>query len=198
MKEKLLQLQTLLRDINKQVENYNILKDLTIQQIENIYSDWEDEIFLEQMRGREEEYKRMKQLTISDMLARKNDETSFKLDIQQLKEILTEFLSKLDNNVHVDEDSLIIQKLIENNLLSYDTKIYGEFKNKNYTGQFTRDNHFEVFGHDLAQKFPSLTKATEAICGKADKRWNFWCAYDKIGRKQNLGYFRSEFLKTIK
>ncbi len=186
MEKEINQLETLLNEINQIIQHRILLKNWSIEDINEAI-------------GVEEEYIKAKERVI----ARKNDSSFFDIDIPKLKKVLNEILSKLsdiNNNQFRDKIGSKLRgpnndflKILEHGLLDCKSNIFQKFGKSTYTGCLTNDGYFKLnVNGNNTKLFSSFATAASFISEKPVlKGWEVWFAFDKNKKEQNLEYFRN-------
>lgn len=205
MEEKIAQLEQLLEEILQLFEKHLRIEAITIEEYTNLVLDLEDDYYAVHTDKERGSLDIVATKLIEGMIATKKDRSFFDDDLPKLKILLSETLSKLSDtgNSLVEETrfgsrlkgpSEIFKKLLEQGLVSTETRIYGTFDHILYEGYLTEDGYFKLIRNATKTKlFSSLSTAASFICNKPIlKGWAVWFAVDENGKEQFLEYFRNK------
>ena len=132
------------------------------------------------------------------------DKSKFSNELKQIKSLLLNALKTIDTlfvaNQEIQTESKFgsrlgepnddFLKLINQNILTPDTKVYIETDGKKVYGSFTSDGYFKL---DLNDKlFSSLTTAASYVCNKPKANgWQLWHCVDETGLVRELKSYQN-------
>ncbi len=190
MKEKINQLEILLNEIIEAIQLH-----LEIVQID--INEFDTNIFEAQKISPRplEYYKEFRDYIIAE----KNNQLFHESYIPKLKSLLSDMLSQLTitnlsesrfrSNPRKPYKEFI--RLLEQGILNTESRIFGKFGNKEYSGHLTKDGYFLV--NNIPIQFSSLRSAACLLLNKGiSENWKVWYTYDENGIAQTLEYFRKK------
>ena len=207
MKEKIDQLENLLNEISREVDRRLKIDVIDVEEYDDLICEFEKEYFSIHSEEKKETFNRLKVNLIEDLIAKKNDRSFFNNDIPRLKSLLCDKLSKLENiNNKMIADTRFgsrlkgpnpeFKRMLQENILSTETRIFGRFNHIIYEGHLTRDGYFSLtVDAKKAKLFSSLSTAGSYVCNKPVlKGWELWFAIDENGNEQKMLYFTRNIL----
>lgn len=207
MKEKIDKLEKLLFEITEEIEKRLKIEVTTLEEFDDLICDLEKDYFTIHSEEKRQAFSMMKVQLIEDLIAKKKDRTFFDKDIPRLKALLSDRLSKLlDTNSPLVGETKFgsrlkgpnadFKKLLEQNILTTQTRIFGTFEHILYEGYLTKSGYFNlVIDTNKTKPFSSFSTAASFICNKPVVRgWELWFAVDKTGDERNMEHFRNEIV----
>lgn len=204
MKEKIDQLENLLNEIIQEIEKSLKIEAISVEQYDDLICDLEKDYFMIHSEEKRETFNLIKVDLIEDLIAKKKDRTFFNQEITRVKSILSHSLSNLlDPNNNLIEETRFgskrrgpnpdFKKILEQNILSSQTRIFANFENILYEGYLSEDGYFNLSLNNKKTKlFSSFATAASFICNKPIvKGWELWFAVDKGGNEHTMEHFKN-------
>ncbi len=135
-----------------------------------------------------------------------DDKSKFSNELKQIKSLLSNALKDIDSLLVEKQELLQIEskfgsrlgepnddfiKLISQNILKTDTKVYIETDGKKVYGSFTSDGYFKLDLND--KRFSSLTTAASYVCDKTKVNgWQLWYCVEETGVVQELKFYQTQ------
>lgn len=195
MKEKIEQLEKLLKGINELIERHIFFEQIDLEVFDTDHKN--DPLSSEELEKKS--YASIREIIVSH----KNDHSFYENDISKLEAILQNALIQIQDTkndlfelrstVSKNKPNPDILKLIKQGILNTTSPISGDKNGKVVTGFLTEDGYLELQINGSKEKFGSLRKAAYKVWKRDIKnQWEFWKAKDKIDKEEKpLEYFRN-------
>jgi hypothetical protein len=187
MKEKINQIERLLREINEQVEKYKEVENIDIKYIDRF-----QDTYLTQ-----ESFYSFKKIIVG----LKNESAEYMHEQGRLELILSNTLSqiqalkrdssKLTSLGKIKIPNNFLASLIHQNILTTSSIIFATFNGMTVFGNLTKDGYLELEINGIKQKYRSLRRAAYGAFRIPLQRsqWEFWKVKDQTKEGKPLEYY---------
>jgi hypothetical protein len=185
MKEKIIQLEDLLKEITALVEKRLNVEAMTVEEYRTEILGLEEDYFSVYTEEKREAFNRIKMRLIEKFIADKKDHSFFEEDVPKIEALLSQCLTKLQGfknespevrhilNKNKPNEDLI--KLIRQQILNTKAAISGKLLGKIFSGFLTEDGYLELEINGTKKRFGSLRHAAIAAWGRdIQSQWKFW------------------------
>ena len=208
MKEKIIQLEKLLTDINEDISKQIYIGTINVndlhETLHETMSEWQT---LGVSKARRDSFVKR--------VINRNSEESLKLfyenNLPALKSLLTTTLKNIrvvekkrteNSNTWIDISlpNRDFKNLLEKYILTSEQEIFGTFKKQTFIGHLTNDGFFELDMNGEKILCPDFKYATLRAWDKIvpNDGWYVWSAIDnKTGKTKSLNYFRNQLKKFL-
>ncbi len=200
MKEKVNELEQLLDDINKAIENHLYINTISIEELDRTLLDWEVEGFSKKGTDSFRKY-------VMDKNSDESNNEFYENNIPKIKLLLSEALKNYNNISSVNKNGINTPKLgsslkvpdqdflklLKSGLIKSGQEIFGIFKKKRVVGHLTESGFFELSVGEKKIQCPDFRYATLRAWDKVSDNdgWgNFSAIDEKTKRQESLKTFR--------
>ena len=204
MKEKIIQLEKLLSDLNEEISKQTYIETISITDLNQTMREWQNHDFL---KAHTDDFKKY----ISNHKSEENLKVFYEDYIPAIRSVLTTTLKnikliekkKAENSnswVNVSLPNRDFKNLLEKNLVTSEQEIFGTFKRQTFTGRLTNDGFFELDIGGEKILCPDFKYAILRAWRKVvpNDGWYVWSTIDnKTGKTKSLNYFRNQLKKLL-